>query len=475
MSLPSYLEKELKGISRLAEKIKSQSLPSYQASDSEEIILEQSINKLISKSSSLKNIPKQLSKIEELKNYQSYHIIVHEKGTLFTESYSFTKPETLRNKKVKVKDFNLLFSTIIKSKSQLFHAKNLKTASFPLVGYFLSTALKTQRNNILIVVTGNSFLSPLDHEIDDFQKISPYIAPIIDRFYIEKKSIQKQNMLIEFVENSPLPIAIKDKENNHLIGKQQIDKHISHKVPFTEGFIEVYGNTQDDSSDFFHDERLQLLGELLNTLRHELSNPLFGLKLASNILVNYTNDQESLEFIKHIETSSSRCENIIENFTKFYQNHSHMVECDIESIVEETLTLTKSETKQLSLTYENKTQIKHIQANPTWIIQILFNFIINSAQSVQHRSDGSIKVIIKVEDGKLCISVVDNGRGVDNSLKEKILEPFFTTKSEGTGIGLSISNHLAKKMNGEIHFSNNQDNNEKFEGATFSLLLPLKQ
>lgn len=471
MSLPSYLKKELKSISRLAEKMKSQSLPDYKLIDSEEAILEQSTEKLILKSSHLRNLPKQLSKIEELKNYHSYHVVIHEKGNLFTESYSFTKPEILRKKKIKVKDFNLLFSTIIKSKSQLFHARSLKTTSFPLVGYFLSTAIKTQKNNILVIVSSDSFLPPLDNEIDNFQKISTVITPIIDRFYIEQKVIQKQSMLVDFLMNSPVPIVVKDSNNNHLLGLQPNDKHLSHKIPFSVGFIEIYGSTQDDSSDFFHDERLQLLGELLNTLRHELSNPLFGLKLASNILSSYTQDQESLEFIKHIETSSSRCEDIIENFSKFYQNHSHMTDCDIESIIDETLILTKSETKQLRLSTKKLTSINMIKANPTWIIQILFNFIVNSAQSVQSRQDGLIEIITVSTDGKLIISVKDNGQGINTELKEKILEPFFTTKSDGTGIGLSISNHLAKKMNGEIEFSNNPNE----DGATFSLLLPLEQ
>ena len=72
-------------------------------------------------------------------------------------------------------------------------------------------------------------------------------------------------------------------------------------------------------TDLFHHERLSLLGELLNTLRHELSNPLFGLQLSSQILKeDLAEDTENLEFIEEISKNINRSQEIIKNFSELF-------------------------------------------------------------------------------------------------------------------------------------------------------------
>ncbi|HPG10677.1 MAG TPA: HAMP domain-containing sensor histidine kinase, partial [Chitinophagaceae bacterium] len=82
----------------------------------------------------------------------------------------------------------------------------------------------------------------------------------------------------------------------------------------------------------------------------------------------------------------------------------------------------------------------------------------------------TVVVSTKKEDGKVIISVKDNGNGIAESIKEKIFQPFFTTKptGEGTGLGLSLSYDIIKAHGGEISL----DSKEK-EGTEFMIFLPI--
>src|SRR5690606_12919315 len=99
-------------------------------------------------------------------------------------------------------------------------------------------------------------------------------------------------------------------------------------------------------TDLFHHERLSLLGELLNTLRHELSNPLFGLQLSSQILKeDLAEDTENLEFIEEISKNINRSQEIIKNFSELFLEKNLTKNIVLKDIIEEVITLTKSETR----------------------------------------------------------------------------------------------------------------------------------
>lgn len=465
MSLDNPFLKEIKSIQRLAGKIRlSANIDDHKSAT------HLKSNKLFKAKTPLDDIAKELTKLDYLKNFQSFHIAIHERGNLYSENFSYSKNLGARKSKIKVREFNLLFSTVSKSKSNLFEAKNIKTKNFPLVGYFLANAYKTYNLQIIIMISEDSFLKP-DEDSSFFENELSEIIPQLSQFYTQKKQALRNSLLEKFIYNSPIPMAVYNNHQEVLFDHKQDVSDYLQKISFDEGSLHLVGNSLEDSSDFFHEQRLQLLGELLNTLRHELNNPLFGLKLASQILHSYASDNESTEFIDHVATSSNRCTNIIENFSKFYSQDSKFQESSIKSLVEEVLILTKSETKTLKTDFINESEIETINANPTWIIQILFNFLINSTQSILNKDEGKILISITRNHNHIEFNVEDNGSGIPQELQDKLLQPFFTTKQEGTGIGLSISRHLAQKMNGHIHFKSEGAD----QGSTFTLSLPIKQ
>ena len=78
------------------------------------------------------------------------------------------------------------------------------------------------------------------------------------------------------------------------------------------------------------------------------------------------------------------------------------------------------------------------------------NLLKNSMQSLEGKTDGQIEVTLEVTD-KLYIKLLDNGRGIPMELQEKIFVPFFTTKTEGTGIGLSLCRQIIKRHGGNFY------------------------
>jgi len=106
-----------------------------------------------------------------------------------------------------------------------------------------------------------------------------------------------------------------------------------------------------------------------------------------------------------------------------------------------------------------------LTADPQLIEQVLINLILNAVEALEERSDGQIKVGSRLDkQGRVLISVTDNGSGIQDEVKEKIFTPFFTTKRGGSGIGLSLSRQIMRLHKGSIAFRSTPG-----EATTFTL------
>ena len=230
------------------------------------------------------------------------------------------------------------------------------------------------------------------------------------------------------------------------------------------------------STEIYHSQRIALLGELLNTLQHELSNPLFGLNLTSSLLKTECRDPEAIDTLNDICINATRSQTIIKNFSNLYNDQQELKNINIVGLIEETITLTKSESKEIHKKINclnfDKNQNIIIKTNQTYLTQILFNLIINAAQSIKNSTENPHKnfITVEVEDSEhfVTISVIDDGPGIKDELLSQIFKPFFTTKDSGTGLGLSICKNLATQLGSDLSFKNNNP----LPGATFSLKLP---
>jgi signal transduction histidine kinase len=284
----------------------------------------------------------------------------------------------------------------------------------------------------------------------------------------KEKNDFKKEVLIKSLKHFPEKIYIKDQNRIIFTNDREPDETdtlslMSFPLNGNDGLTMELSNLSKESisTDLYHSQRISLLGELLNTLQHELSNPLFGLNLTSSLLIHETTDPETL----------STLNDIIKNFSNLYNEKEDLKNTNLVSLVEETLTLTKSESKQIRkevrcINFDSSSGL-FLQTNPTYLTQIIFNLIINASQAIKNATQGlsSHRIVIELEEMKneIVVRVIDDGPGITKNIENEIFRPFFTTKDSGTGLGLSICKNLALELGAEINFKNNSP----MPGATF--------
>jgi signal transduction histidine kinase len=112
----------------------------------------------------------------------------------------------------------------------------------------------------------------------------------------------------------------------------------------------------------------------------------------------------------------------------------------------------------------------YIDADKDQIIRAINNLLQNALQAIETKNDGLIEVGVTKEDDFCKIVVSDNGIGIPEERQNKIFVPYFTTKSTGTGIGLSITKQIIENHQGQIYFSSDEN-----IGTVFTIELPLSK
>ena len=125
--------------------------------------------------------------------------------------------------------------------------------------------------------------------------------------------------------------------------------------------------------------------------------------------------------------------------------------------------------KKTKSIFSSKLNEKKIFVDKDQIIQVLNNLIKNAIQSFQNRGHGIINIVLasNPDSGETLISVEDNGIGIEPDNKKNIFIPHFTTKSTGSGIGLSLVKQIIENHGGEITFTSALN-----EGSVFTFSIP---
>lgn len=445
------------------------------------------LRKLLSSISEIKQLPKAILNLPVLKSFETCHLLVHEKGKPVGQNHLAIQGQGEETRPIPVQNFNGLFNLVKKSKNKNFSQSLALKDDLSIVGNFLAKEIDLKNYSIIYLTSRNSFLPPTQEEHEKFQELSFFLHPLLLKVLDKEKMDLKKEILKKSLENFPEKITIKKSDQIIFTNlKETSSCENSNLMSFpleTEDNIttmELSNFSKDKlSTELYHSQRVSLLGELLNTLQHELSNPLFGLHLTSSILERETKNKETAVILSDISQNASRSQTIIKSFSNLYNGKQEFKKISLHRFIEEVITLTKSETKEI---------IKHIECigfdpkdlkndlliitNPTCLTQIIFNLIINAAQAIKEDSTNlrksSIIIRLTKNEAEVKIEVVDNGPGVKQDDILAIFQPFFTTKNSGTGLGLSICQNLAHQLGSEIEFKNNYP----LLGATFSISLP---
>ena len=235
--------------------------------------------------------------------------------------------------------------------------------------------------------------------------------------------------------------------------------------------------------------RLAEIGEMATGIAHEINNPLQVMKSEQTLIDTILEDlkekgeiKES-EDLKEIEDSMAqvklqieRCAKITHAVLKFGRE-SEVISTDIDlgSFIPDIVSMVenKASVEGITVTQEISEDIPPIQGDPGQLQQVLINLFNNAIDAIveRHGSEGGeldIRAGLK-EDGKVQVSVKDNGAGISPENLKKVFSPFFTTKpvGKGTGLGLSVCYGIIDKMGGIMEVSS-----QKGAGTTFTIGLP---
>jgi len=228
-------------------------------------------------------------------------------------------------------------------------------------------------------------------------------------------------------------------------------------------------------------ERLASLGTLSAGVAHEINNPISGIKNCSNrIIKNPQNTEQNLKYIVLIKEATDKIENVVQHLLKFSRKQEIVLsKLNLLTVIESALALTGHKLESSQITPEIKCSNNcFVNGSANHLEQVLVNLIINSLDAIQERKEmepsikGEIKINVQSISDKVYIHLIDNGKGIDEKIQNKIFDPFFTSKEvgKGTGLGLSVSFTLIKKHNGKIQFSSKSG-----KGTEFVIELPLFQ
>jgi PAS domain S-box-containing protein len=228
-------------------------------------------------------------------------------------------------------------------------------------------------------------------------------------------------------------------------------------------------------ADLAHVNRVSTLGELAASVSHELKQPIAAAMTNANTCMRWLKrDQpavdEALEATSRILKDGTRATEIIDRLRSLYQKSPPQRELvDVNEIVHEMLVLLRGEASRYSISMRTELapDLPKITADRVQLQQVFMNLILNAIEAMK---DTAGELTIKTElgqGGQLLISVSDTGVGLPDENADQIFNAFFTTKPQGSGMGLAISRSIIESHGGRLWAGANTG-----RGATFQLTLP---
>jgi two-component system NtrC family sensor kinase len=221
-----------------------------------------------------------------------------------------------------------------------------------------------------------------------------------------------------------------------------------------------------------HMRRLATVGSLAAGVTHEARNLLTGVVGFAQVLLSKSSAGETQDMLRSIETEARRCVDMLASYLKLSRSGVEAVRLlSAGEIVRpiECLVAYQLRQRQCSLSVSVVDSLPRVLGSASELQRVLINLVLNAADA--SGKGGHIFVQATSEDGQwLDISVTDDGPGVPVELRERIFEPFFSTKAagEGTGLGLALSRRIAESHRGELVLEASSR-----PGTTFSLRLPV--
>jgi signal transduction histidine kinase len=239
----------------------------------------------------------------------------------------------------------------------------------------------------------------------------------------------------------------------------------------------LYEDLKKSKSYIRRADRLASLGTLTAGLAHEIRNPLVAIKTLTQLLPERLDDEEfRSNFLQIASGEVDRISSLVNELLDFARPSDPKLDLeDVNTILDGMILLVSTETKkkQINITKHYTSDLPPVQVDREQIKQVFLNILLNAIEATRENGKIDVKTrsFIKPSgEPYVQIEFTDTGSGIPEEYMEDIFNPFFTTKSTGSGLGLSISNQIIQDHKGYIHVESQLN-----KGSSFYINLPVNQ
>lgn len=233
----------------------------------------------------------------------------------------------------------------------------------------------------------------------------------------------------------------------------------------------------DDLTGLVKAQRMAAWREVARRIAHEIKNPLTPVQLSAQrlrrrYLERFSKDDNVFdECTQMIITQVEELKNLVNEFSNFARMPAtNTAPCNLNDIIEESLILYQAGHKDISFNFKKELNLPIANLDREQLKRVMINLLENAVAASNNQGEIEIESSYNPELQIITFSVADQGSGISAEDKERLFEPYFSTKKSGTGLGLAIVSTIISDHNGYIRVRNNQP-----KGARFTIELPVTQ
>jgi len=235
---------------------------------------------------------------------------------------------------------------------------------------------------------------------------------------------------------------------------------------------QAYRVLQDNQERLVGAEKLAAVGEITAKVAHEIKNPLTAIGGFTRSIYRGMNfDDANRKYLEVILQEVERLEGILHDLLSFaHPSPPEKMKRNINEIIEKTILVLSGEVdkNKIALDLHLLPDLPEVWYDARQLKQVFLNLFKNSVQAMS--KGGKLRIESQRTDKWVCVSVMDTGMGIPRENMSKLFLPFFTTKSDGSGLGLPVSHQILKDHDGYIDVSSQEG-----VGTNFMVYLPIKE
>ncbi len=220
-----------------------------------------------------------------------------------------------------------------------------------------------------------------------------------------------------------------------------------------------------------HADRLTTTGEMAASMAHEIRNPLAGVLGALQVIDSDLDDDDpNKPILQEMMVQMERMNLAVNDLLSYARPAPPRFDrTDLNGIIDRTVSIMSSQARKKNVTVDLslEKELPPLTADRKLLQQLLWNVILNALQATDE--GGMVSVSTASENGSVRVTVRDTGKGIPPSERENIFRPFYTTKHQGTGLGLTISRRIVEQHHGTISLESGDPS-----GTTCSVSLPVE-